>query len=183
MTEKKTDLIREMQEELFKKQGEGWFRIISGSMRPLIDVHDRILARWVSPVEVQPADIILFKNRNVFITHRVITIYKQDGKIMILQKGDASAIASTILPESILGKVVAIEKRGRILKIDRGWVGRLNSLLGVKNCSAYRLDQNFYALKQRFRGKPGFRYVRSFYRLLKKPFVVLNRVVERSFFT
>ena len=39
-----TPLIKEMQTELFQKQGEGWFRVVSGSMRPLIDVDDRIFA-------------------------------------------------------------------------------------------------------------------------------------------
>ena len=60
MLKDNTRLIKEMQTELFKKQGEGWFRIVSGSMRPLIDVGDRILARHVSTAEIKPRDIILF---------------------------------------------------------------------------------------------------------------------------
>ena len=47
MLDSKAELISEMQEELFLKQGQGWFRIVSGSMQPLIDVHDRVLAKRV----------------------------------------------------------------------------------------------------------------------------------------
>ena len=58
MIQNREQLIREMQEELFKKQGQGCFRIMSGSMRPLIDIDDRVLARPVDPEEVKPGDII-----------------------------------------------------------------------------------------------------------------------------
>ncbi len=57
MRKENTPLIREMQAEIFQKQGEGWFRIVSGSMRPLIDVGDRIFAKRVSAVEIKPRDI------------------------------------------------------------------------------------------------------------------------------
>lgn len=94
MTKEKTVLIKEMQDELFHLNGKGWFRIISGSMQSLIDINDRVLVRKVSQSEVKLRDIILFKSDDVFVTHRVIKFDRQDGKTMILQKGDASNLYS-----------------------------------------------------------------------------------------
>jgi signal peptidase I len=89
MIEGREHLIREMQEELFQKQGQGWFRIMSGSMRPLIDIDDKVLAKLVDPEEVKPGDIILFKNTDALVTHRVVKVIRHNGKTMILQRGDA----------------------------------------------------------------------------------------------
>jgi len=176
----KDKVIIEMQAEVFEKHGEGWFRIISGSMRPLIEVQDRILAKRVAPSEVQPGDIILFKNSDVLVTHRVIRIFKRNGKTMILQKGDAGGSAGTIAPESVLGKIVAIEKKGRLLRLDRGYVRFLNGFLGFKNCYWYRLNVKISVIKGPLRNKPGFRYLRIVYRILRKPFAFLNQAIPRT---
>ncbi len=92
-----------MQTELFQKQGQGWFRIVSGSMRPLIDVEDRIFAKGVSATGIKPGDIILFKTAEAQVTHRVVKIARQNGRTAILQKGDAGAYSSTIPLESDIG--------------------------------------------------------------------------------
>ena len=126
MIKENTPLIREMQAELFQKQGEGWFRIVSGSMRPLIDVDDRIFAKLVSAAEIKPRDIILFNTAEALVTHRVIKIIRQNGRSRILQKGDASAFSSTIPLESVMGKVTAIEKNGKLYPLDRGKTRLLN---------------------------------------------------------
>lgn len=176
----KDKVIIEMQAEVFEKHGEGWFRIISGSMWPLIEAQDRILAERVDPSEVRPGDIILFKNCHVLVTHRVIRIFKRAGKTVIIQKGDAGGSAGTIAPESILGKVVAIEKNGRLLRLDRGWARFLNGFLGFKNCYCYRLNVKISVIKGRLRNKPGFRYLRTSYRILSKPFAFLNQAIART---
>lgn len=83
----KVRLIRELQKELFKKEGEGWFRIVSGSMRPLIDIGDRILAKRVGLSEVKARDIVVFSNNDVLVTHRVLKIFEKDGRILRLDHG------------------------------------------------------------------------------------------------
>jgi signal peptidase I len=170
-----TPLIKEMQTELFQKQGEGWFRVVSGSMRPLIDVDDRIFARLVPMAEIKPRDIILFKTPEALVTHRVIKIARQNGRSRILQKGDASAFASTIPIESVMGKVTAIEKNGKVLALDQGRIRFLNSFLGLKNCCLYRFDEKMSLVKSWLRNKPGFRYLRAVYRIAKAPFGFLNQ--------
>ena len=167
MIENREHLIRDMQEELFKKQGQGWFRIVSGSMRPLMDIDDRVLARPVEREEVKPRDIILFRNSDALVTHRVVKIVRHNGKAMILQRGDAGGTPGTITPEAIVGKVVGIEKNGRFLRLDHGRLKFLNALLGLKNCYLYPLDEKIRSLKGWLRDKPGFRYMRAVYRVFK----------------
>ena len=175
MLDSKSGLILEMQEELFLKQGQGWFRIASGSMRPLIDVDDRIFAQAVQGAEIKPRDIILFSTTEALITHRVMKIVTQNGKTRILQKGDASAFASTIASESVIGRVTTIEKKGKLCPLkDHGRTKVLNTVLGFKNCSLYRFDEKMRFLKSWLRDKPGYRYSRTVYRIAKAPFAILN---------
>jgi signal peptidase I len=100
-------IIRDMQEELFSKRGEGWFRVVSGSMRPLIEVGDRIFVKRTVPAEIKPRDVILFKSEGAFVTHRVLKISEVDGKQMIVQKGDAGGIPATIPGDAVIGRVAA----------------------------------------------------------------------------
>jgi hypothetical protein len=51
--DKDEEIIKDMLFELFEKEEKGWFRVISGSMMPLIDINDRVLVRKVSQSEVK----------------------------------------------------------------------------------------------------------------------------------
>lgn len=179
MLDSKTELIREMQEELFLKQGQGWFRIVSGSMQPLIDVHDRVLAVKTNPIDIKPANIILFKNSQALVTHRVVKRIYENGNLFFLQRGDREGLAGMISAESILGKIVAIEKNGLVLRLDQGRGRIIDTLMGLKNCTGYKVSTKVRAIKDRLRDKRGFHCLKIIYRALKWPFTLLNRAMIR----
>ena len=173
----KTELIREMQEELFLKRGQGWFRIVSGSMQPLIDVHDKVLAVKTNPAEVKPGHIILFKNSGALVTHRVVKRIYENGNLFLLQRGDREGLAGMIKAESVLGKIVALEKDGEILRLDQGRGRIIDTLLGLKNCAGYEVSTKVDVFKKRLKDKRGFPYLKFFYRALKWPFSFLNKAI------
>ena len=181
MLDSKAELIREMQEELFLKQGQGWFRIVSGSMQPLIDVHDRVLAVKTNPVEVKPGHIILFKNSQALVTHRVVKRIYENGNLFFLQRGDREGLAGMISAKSVLGKIVALEKNGLVLSLDQGRGRIIDTFLGIKNCTGYKISKKVGAIKDRLRDKRGFHCLKIIYRALKWPFSLLNKVMVRSF--
>jgi signal peptidase I len=182
MGNEKTIQIKEMQDELFQKNRKGWFRIISGSMSPLIEINDRALVKKVDTSEIKLGDIILFKNDGTSVTHRVIRFSRQDGIVLVLQKGDASNYASFIPYDDVIGKVITIEKKGKFLNLN-SYQGRvINGLLGWKNYISYRLDLSIGPVKQYLRDKPGFIFVRALYRIMKKPFRYMHRIIVRIVF-
>jgi signal peptidase I len=179
MSDKKTALIREMQDELFHLNGKGWFRIISGSMSPLIDINDRVLVRKVSQSEVKLRDIILFKSDDVLITHRVVGKFYNNGQLYFIQKGDRGGLALSVTAQDVLGKVIAVEKNGQYLKLDCGWGRMVNTILGINNYASYQIGTRVDVIKKELRDKPGFQFLKLFYRILKKPFILLNRGMVR----
>ena len=134
----KADAIQELLDALLTATGEGRFRILSGSMSPLIERDDRIVVKPSAAGEIQLLDIILFKEAGVFMAHRVISVERKKQKTLFLQKGDASAYAALIPSDSVMGKVTAIEKKGRLIELTRGRGRVLNVFLGLKSCLHYR---------------------------------------------
>lgn len=93
--------------------GYTFFEVATGSMSGSIEVGDVVLVKITN--EVQENDIIVFKENNSFITHRVV---KKDGDI-ITTKGDANNTEdSPITIDKVLGKVTGvIENVGIIRKV------------------------------------------------------------------
>lgn len=107
-----------MQTKLLNKEyvnifGYTFFEVATGSMSGSIEVGDVVLVKITN--EVQENDIIVFKENNSFITHRVV---KKDGDI-ITTKGDANNTEdSPITIDKVLGKVTGvIENVGIIRKV------------------------------------------------------------------
>jgi hypothetical protein len=148
-------------------------------MRPLINIGDRIHVKRAGAAEVRPKVVILFKSNDTFVTHRILKILHVNGKQVILQRGDAGGVQSTVSSEWVIGKVDAVEKGGRILALDKGRLGALNRFLGLKSGCTYKIDHFLFLLKRRLRDKPCFLCLRFFYRGIKWPFAILNRAVAR----
>jgi|GEM_PF-1466747 len=171
-------VINDLLVELFEKEGKGWFRVVSGSMTPLIEVNDRVLVRKENIKQIGVGDIILFKEQGVLVVHRVLGKFCENGRLYFLQRGDCGGSVGRIAAENVMGKVVAVEKKGRVLRLQ-GWKKIVNTLLGINNYASYHLGVRVDAIKATLRDKPGFQCLRLSYRILKKPFIFLNRGIVR----
>lgn len=125
-----------IQTKIYASKGEKYkpyfslYTIISPSMEPKIKVYDVILdTRVDSPNEIRVGDIITFVSTSslsngMIITHRVIDIVNENGKISYVTKGDNndSPDGATAHYENVVGKT--------ILKIPM--LGRVQFLLANK---------------------------------------------------
>lgn len=82
------------------------FKVVTGSMYDAIDVGDIVIVKIKKEKdEFNKNDIIVFKEENSIITHRIVEI---DGK-NIITKGDANNTEDApITREKVLGKVIKI---------------------------------------------------------------------------
>ena len=172
-------LVKELQEELFSITGEEWFRVLSGSMYPLIKVNDRVLVKKMDTGKLRAGDIILFKVDDKCIAHRIIKILKRDGRHLFYEKGDANQYANLISPESIMGKVTAIEKNGHKLALKAGYIRIINYLLATENCNFSRFPIN-HDSGGRGRGETD-KHInsRGLGLLVKNPLRLCNRIIAK----
>lgn len=91
------------------------FSIISGSMKPSIDVGDIVI---VKKTELKKEDIITYRKNDEMITHRIIDIYEEDGENRYITKGDNNNIQDEeyVIEKYIEGKVIKIiPKLGHVI--------------------------------------------------------------------
>jgi signal peptidase len=104
------------------------FRACGSSMRPFIRDGDVLLVR--AGLEIRPGDVVLCRvGEGRLLAHRAARIYRQSCQRSILLQGDARLWADGLLPlDSVLGRVVAVERGTRCIRLDAGlfrWLGRL----------------------------------------------------------
>lgn len=174
--------IREIREELYQKQGQGWFRISTGSMRLIIAPGEKVLVRKIIPAAAKLGDIILYRSGEDYITHRLVGFLTREGTVHVLAKGDASSVPEELAPEAVCGKVVLIEKKGgRIFRLDSLRGGIVNGYLGWKNCRFRRLAATADLYRERLRPNPAYPFLRFIYRLVRFPAVALQAMFFKIF--
>ena len=108
-------LLLELSNDLLRNGQSVRFSAPGRSMYPTIREGESITVQPVSPSAVQKGDIILYRWQQGVIAHRIVGIEnpKGDSSRFVL-RGDASgACAESVIPEQILGKVVAVDRGGR----------------------------------------------------------------------
>jgi len=75
-------------------------------MRPKLNENDVIFVKKSLPDEIQKGDIISFTKENKIITHRIVNIKEENGKILYTTKGDNNEINDdfSVEYEEIYGK-------------------------------------------------------------------------------
>ena len=110
--------------ELIRQSGEEHYLPVRGvSMRPFLYDSDLVL---VTPekAHLQRGDIVVYQASGLLITHRVLHIKHSDKKgIIYMTKGDNSILPDPPIKSGvIIGKVVAIRRNNREMRLDnRGW--------------------------------------------------------------
>jgi signal peptidase I len=119
------DILPGMISQILRDGHNVRFKAPGNSMRPAILDGDCLMVEPVGPAAIKIGDIILYQAQDRIIAHRVMDIGK--GEIAKTQpaarithysfilRGDASySYDEPVYPDQILGKIVSIERNGRI---------------------------------------------------------------------
>ncbi len=96
------------------------FRARGVSMRPMIKDGDLLEVRTAKTQEFRIGDILLYKfaGRQLLV-HRLLRIADHHGQRRLLIQGDAAPLPDGwIPPEHILGRVISIERNGKLKLLD-----------------------------------------------------------------
>jgi len=132
----KNNTIISLWSDLHHQKQKLWLPVLSGSMLPLLRIGDRVLVESVSPENIKFGDIIVFKDLDKMVVHRVIQIYK-DGSKSFLQKGDNARIAEIVIGENIIGRVTAVQRGTKVISLNF-WIWKTyNYILTFISWSSY----------------------------------------------
>ncbi|MBN1890764.1 MAG: hypothetical protein JW850_22405 [Thermoflexales bacterium] len=96
-------------------------RVTSDSMRPLIRAGDEVELVGVTDLTgLRPGDILTFDQAGVLMTHRLLGQVEHAGERAWLTQGDNLLAPDLAWPDTcLLGHVVTIVSRGRVLSLER----------------------------------------------------------------
>lgn len=139
------DILRSGQQLRFRASGK--------SMLPFIRSGDVLHIDSDSPVRY--GDVILFcAGDERLVVHRVVRVVRERGEAGVVVRGDALSVPDGFFPvREILGRVVALDRRGRTICVDAG----LQRWLGLLWLSTWPLSHRLYfglvRLKERTHSK------------------------------
>lgn len=89
--------------------------VLTGSMSPLMEPGDLIVIKKANAREVEVGDVITYRqDDSTLVTHRVVEVLREGGKVFFRTKGDANNTedASLVSAEALLGTLAFIIPRG-----------------------------------------------------------------------
>lgn len=93
-------------------------RVTSGSMRPRLQIGDIIQVQSVAQEQIKPGEILVIRRPADLVTHRLIRV-STAGMVV---KGDRLAQSDPpVAPEEVLGRVTAVERKGRVYPLEKPW--------------------------------------------------------------
>jgi hypothetical protein len=109
------DIVDDLAIEALRRHGRLSIRVRGGSMVPFIRDGDIVTVSEIAPSGPGIGDVICYetKPRRLFV-HRVVAC---DGERLFV-KGDALAFTEVIERDQVLGKIVALERRGMLRRLD-----------------------------------------------------------------
>ena len=139
--------------EVWDREGRGVTSPVQGeSMAPFLREGDEVTWCRVVPQEIRQGDLITLLGSGGLIVHRALRVRRRQGKLEVLEKGDAQRIGRWADGAEVIGRANAIKRRGRSYDLG-GFFGRCtNRLLGLAHLL---LDQLVAAKGGRRPGQKG----------------------------
>ena len=123
-------VLGEMRQELCEKGGALSFKIVSGSMAPVIREGDLVRVTRAEVSRLRIGDIVAFRDGDRVVVHRIFGRSRLNGRLVFRQRGDTVGGSGIIRPENLIGRVSSIERGGGEISLDTPWYRVTGALLG-----------------------------------------------------
>jgi signal peptidase I len=132
------------------RQGQSiWFRIVSGSMKPLLRVGDAVYIQSATAHDIQSGEIAAFETSAGLTVHRILHRRQKDGHVELMEMGDVAFQAYWIKEHALIGRVVATRRGKRQINLQTPIAKRCGRVTASLRYGLYCLYNgiNFHALR------------------------------------
>lgn len=107
------------------------FKAKGKSMRPFIIDGSKISARSAISSQLSRGDVILYSRDDSVVVHRFFGLNRNGANTLLIARGDCQSIFEIVREEDLLGKVAAIEIKGKIIKFDNSLIRLIGTLISL----------------------------------------------------
>ena len=126
--------------------------ITGQSMHPIFQDGDRVLITH-GCTGTRRGDVVVFRQQGKLVAHRVLRIYKDDEKLVLITKGDnAPHLDPPLRAEQVVGQVLAVERGSQRMDLTTAAWRILGWLIAIGTLAWTALYRWSRALKRRFLG-------------------------------
>jgi hypothetical protein len=125
------------------------FKMVSGSMSPMIEVGNTVKVSRMEPSEIRIGDLVAFQDGQNVAVHCVIGKSWSNQQLSFRHRGNAGGLSGEITSQNLIGKVLVIDKEGHQIGFDSrryivsnrilGWRLRLADILGRMRLGLLRI--------------------------------------------
>lgn len=109
-------LLAHMLRESVAQGQAAWLTVISGSMRPFLQVGDEVRVEKALPDQLSPGDVIVVYDGQTLLTHR---FYHQTAAGQLITRGDSLIINDPPFPATaLIGRVTGRRRHGHLLDLN-----------------------------------------------------------------
>ncbi|MEH7344374.1 signal peptidase I [Bacillus sp. JJ1532] len=127
--------------------------VLTGSMEPKLEPGDLVAVKAVDPEKLKVDEIITYRNNeNTFVTHRIIELVNQDGKVFFQTQGDANNMEDEglVSAEQVIGSVrFHIPNAGYLTDFIKSPPGLIIIAAIFLVCIAIGISQNFFSTNRK----------------------------------
>jgi signal peptidase I len=127
-------------------EGEILLSMLSGSMAGALLPGDILTVRSLGKEKVHVGDIVVFREGGKLVAHRLIFVFRLLSFSLFVEKGDANPMASILRPSSIVGRVSAARRQGKMILIGKSDIRWRARCLAARTCLwhlVFELPKNF----------------------------------------
>lgn len=130
----------ELAAEVLRASGKLRLRVTGASMLPAIWPGDVISVRSFDRDFPRPGDVVLCYRRGKLIAHRLVRRFAHQGESQWSLRGDSVSGNDEPVPtKDLLGKVIAIERGSRRMRLQRSFPGCIVSWILRRSAFATRV--------------------------------------------
>jgi len=152
------------------------FFIIKGSsMKPLLDDGCIVKIGLVNPCDLKIGDIAVFlrDGRDTVTCHRIIFIFKRNGDVTYLEKGDNASHIGLISSHNVIGKAYYAIKEGNIIELNHKKY--LKRVFFIAICTIFSLYKIFAgSVKNVLFSKKRIKIITLFGNIARRSFLFLS---------
>jgi signal peptidase I len=101
------------------RQGQSlWFRVASGSMRPILQVGDEVRIEPATADKIRSGEIAAFETTNGLVIHRIVQRKQTETDVRLLEMSDVHLHPNWVEAQTIVGRVILARRDTRQINLQ-----------------------------------------------------------------